>query len=280
MLAGTQWADPVRVSVIPDVWRSELAWAGEHYGVIWHEGGCVFMRTLGRDGVPIGEPTAPLDCSRTYYWSDLSWTGEEFGVGAVLYSEVRFARADSAGQWIQESSPVSDEASRPGPMALAWAGTDYLAVWVDTRSGYSHPTFAALGCYCVDYDGDGVTACFPDNCPGALNQSQSDSDQDGVGDACDDCVLVANSDQVDSDFDERGDACDCAPSYPSTWTPPSEVTGVMFMDRFRLEWDSEAAEVGGAIQYDILRGDMAVWGAGAHEGESCIGWNTNDPPTT
>ena len=41
-----------------------------------------------------------------------------------------------------------------------------------------------------------------------LNTSQSDSDNDGVGNACDNCVSVYNPDQLDSDGDGQGDACD------------------------------------------------------------------------
>ena len=76
----------------------------------------------------------------------------------------------------------------------------------------------------ADSDGDG-RADVDDNCPAVSNPDQTDSDSDGLGDACDDmnnldtdndginsgndnCPTVANADQADVDKDGIGDACD------------------------------------------------------------------------
>ena len=37
---------------------------------------------------------------------------------------------------------------------------------------------------------------------------QTDTDSDGVGDACDNCVNQANKEQTDTDGDGVGDECD------------------------------------------------------------------------
>jgi hypothetical protein len=72
----------------------------------------------------------------------------------------------------------------------------------------------------VDADSDGV-ADDVDNCVDDSNPDQADTDNDGIGNACeldsdndtvidddDNCPANANSDQVDTDGDGQGNACD------------------------------------------------------------------------
>jgi hypothetical protein len=74
----------------------------------------------------------------------------------------------------------------------------------------------------VDHDNDDdLVLDTIDNCPEAANNDQSDSDNDGLGDACDgdadaddvpneadNCPLIGNPDQADLDGDGAGDTCD------------------------------------------------------------------------
>ncbi len=66
-----------------------------------------------------------------------------------------------------------------------------------------------------DPDGDGFTG-DEDDCPNTPGTGQpccnptpqEDSDEDGVGDVCDNCLNASNADQLDTDADGMGDACD------------------------------------------------------------------------
>jgi len=63
-----------------------------------------------------------------------------------------------------------------------------------------------------DVDNDG-TSNLCDNCPTISNLTQADTDSDLVGDTCDNCPMVANSNQANSDTDQVGNVCDICPNH-------------------------------------------------------------------
>lgn len=58
-----------------------------------------------------------------------------------------------------------------------------------------------------DDDADGIVD-LEDNCAALGNPVQADADGDGVGDICDNCIYVSNAGQADLDHDGLGDSCD------------------------------------------------------------------------
>ena len=153
---------------------------------------------------------------------------------------------DSAVFTIDESAIDNSVTVDENVLTANFEATGATYQWIDCDSGLAIPneinrTFTATlsGNYAVeitfndqtvlsacfevdslDDDGDGILDT-DDNCPLTPNAEQTDTDNDGEGDACDEdddgdgildsvdnCPLTANPDQLDTDNDGIGDVCD------------------------------------------------------------------------
>jgi hypothetical protein len=85
----------------------------------------------------------------------------------------------------------------------------------------------------------------------------ADPDGDGLVDVIDNCPTVANASQTDTDGDKVGNACDCAPADASAFALPGGVSGLEFQaNKTKLAWASQAAASGAGTTYDVIRGSL------------------------
>ncbi len=115
------------------------------------------------------------------------------------------------------------------PSVYNWRQDDY------DQDGIGYACEASQG---PDSDGDGIPNDGTDNCPQVANLIQGDSDyviqtmgngdkilvfdNDGVGDACDNCVHDPNGGQSDLDGDGDGDACQLNDPDGDGWSSDSD----------------------------------------------------------
>jgi hypothetical protein len=141
---GEQIGDSVQVtdgggSAIPDI-----AWTGSEFGLAWHFEGTdhdtIYFMKLDAHGTRISDP---IRLSHVFmeYSNDVkvAWTGSEFGVvwyeGLLEDSTLGFALVDAAGQKRYPAIQVSDTRNLVYQPDMAWTGSEFGVVWVDSRDG-------------------------------------------------------------------------------------------------------------------------------------------------
>jgi hypothetical protein len=100
----------------------------------------------------------------------------------------------------------------------------------------------------------------------------ADQDCDQVPDVNDNCAGASNPQQADSDQDGRGDLCDCDPADAGVFAIPPEVTNVNFLaDKQTLSWDTVTSSSGPDTFFELLTGTASLPApVGSEPADSCV----------
>jgi hypothetical protein len=159
--------------------------------------------------------TSVIDDSTPFFGSNVRVTGKDYEVDLNALEAVLHLAIQNTGTFV-------------GPVYTGLLNGKTLEIFVSfsTSGSLGREISAMTGVF--DTDGDGFVDLI-DNCPTVSNPNQTDTDADGIGDACNDaddldgdewsdaldnCVNDPNPGQEDVDFDLIGDICDPFPNDP------------------------------------------------------------------
>lgn len=165
------------------------------------------LKDTDEDSIPDVDDNCPKDANVSQI------DGNQDGMGDVC-------QADTDGDGVPDVEEVrfGSDSSRPDSIVedLGYS----VPACIDGQDNDADGLLDGEDPGCLDRDVDGVSDSV-DNCPVAANPQQENSDDDALGDACDDdddndslgddldnCPQDRNQDQADRDRDGTGDACD------------------------------------------------------------------------
>lgn len=144
----------------------------------------------------------------------------EVGVGTVekevVTNAIRFVYQPNTSYVLYQNATEGREDTPIPAINLFMNKKEFDASLGDVEK---NPTYIVKVFKEKDSDGDAIVDSV-DNCPMQQNNNQADSNENGIGDVCDDydydgvptyrdnCSMIINKDQMDKDRDGMGDVCD------------------------------------------------------------------------
>jgi hypothetical protein len=113
----------------------------------------------------------------------------------------------TAMQGDKETSIFTDNLGHPGTVLIDQG----ILVWLTAIYDVDLTNYSYGPAYSIDLNSV-ATGIMDEHDPDYNAAYFTDSDDDGFGDAVDNCPLISNSDQLDTDGDGRGDACGGLPA--------------------------------------------------------------------
>ncbi len=252
-----------------------------------HTNGMVHFASAGNNAsssivypasIPIVNSVAALDPDGTLASFSNYGVGLDFsGPGVLVYSTDRtgtdgydlgdyvyvqgtsFASPYSAGVAALVLSQNSSLTSAQVEKIMQCSCKDLGALGYETTYGWGfvNAENALLETAESDVDNDG-TSNLCDNCLTAFNPTQEDTDTDQKGDSCDNCPGVSNPLQEDSDGDDFGNACDICPDFYNPLQQPIKAGDANADNNVNLSdiiFNVNYVFKGGAAPSPICRGD-------------------------
>jgi hypothetical protein len=235
--------------------RNDYLGAGSWWIEIWRSPNGIDWTQVGENG--LGDTYNNNDGRGIEVYNDCLYIGT--GESITMSKSARIYRTCDGVDFIEFSNNQLGDIYNNGVMALkSYDGYLYAATY-----RYNYNDNEGIGgtevwrYQEIDSDGDGITDAI-DNCPNKPNgpglgtcsstsdkpginctsdadcaagcssnglciKDQRDSEDDGVGDVCDNCPAVCNTQQLDADNDDAGDVCDAVPGCGGCSQPACEL---------------------------------------------------------
>ncbi|MFH2037547.1 MAG: dockerin type I domain-containing protein [Candidatus Zixiibacteriota bacterium] len=226
----TKSTDPINVKLDPTKGVSKAGKIAEYIGVtafkdhinaVWTDGRSGNQEVWGANWItPLLEPRlmAPVNLSNIpdglphFNWAT-AWKKIDDRYRLEIARDNRFYNMVQTEMIDTTGYSVDLKAMEDG---LYYWRVKSFKISTGDSSEYSRVFSFTVGDYqCTDSDGDGYgnpgypgDDCVTDLCPNDFGFDNSDTDGDGVGNFCDNCLNISNPDQADADQDGIGDLCE------------------------------------------------------------------------